>query len=69
MHKLPGGNAQQRGPGKLLGPPPMGDASTGVGSLLQIDVNVEYVAGCQRSHAARLAVPVSPTFRCVHDTL
>ena len=67
MQNLPGGPAQQRGPGKLLGPPPTGDANTGsaaAAGLLQVDVSVEYMAGCQRSHAARLAVPVSLPFRC-----
>ncbi|BDA42992.1 hypothetical protein COCOBI_03-8860 [Coccomyxa sp. Obi] len=29
----------------------------------EVDVNVEYLSGCQRSHAARLAIPVNPPFR------
>ena len=31
--------------------------------VVELDVNVEYTAGCQRSHAARMAVPVTEPMR------
>ena len=31
--------------------------------VVELDVNVEYTAGCQRSHAARMAVPVIEPMR------
>ena len=31
--------------------------------VVELDVNVEYTAGCQRSHAARMAVPVTESMR------
>lgn len=31
--------------------------------VVELDVNVEYTAGCQRSHAARMAVPVTQPMR------
>lgn len=34
-----------------------------VSGCTEMNVNVEYMAGCQRSHAARLAIPVTPPFR------
>ena len=30
---------------------------------VELDVNVEYSAGCRRSHAARMAVPVTGPLR------
>ena len=30
---------------------------------VELDVNVEYTAGCHRSHAARMAVPVTGPMR------
>ena len=33
--------------------------------VVELDVNVEYTAGCQRSHAARMAVPVTEPLRCM----
>ena len=38
------------------------DSAQGVCSV-DVDVGVEYVQGCPRSHAARLVVQVSPAFR------
>lgn len=34
-----------------------------ISDCTEVDVNVEYLSGCQRSHAARLAIPVNPPFR------
>lgn len=31
---------------------------------VELDVNVNYVAGCQRGHISRLSLPVLPPFRC-----
>ncbi len=42
-----------------LSPQP-GEAS----GAAELDVNLEYTCGCWRSHAARLTLPVTPTFRC-----
>jgi hypothetical protein len=42
--------------------PPMPQPGEAAG-VAELDVNVEYDAGCARSHAARLAVPVMPPFR------
>jgi hypothetical protein len=50
-----------------FGPPKQPGAAVqaaDVSACAEVDVNVEYVAGCQRSHAARLAVPIVPPFRC-----
>ena len=44
-------------------------------TAVELDVNVEYTAGCHRSHAARMAVPVTGPLRCLtwpfpeHSTL
>ena len=51
-----------RGPGRPLAPLP-GEVAPTAGGRLELDVSVEYAAGCQRSHAARLTVPVLPPFR------
>ena len=34
-------------------------------TAVELDVNVEYTAGCHRSHAARIAVPVTGPLRCL----
>ena len=39
------------------------DAAASACGRVDLDVNVEYVAGCKRSHAARLSIHVSPPFR------
>lgn len=33
------------------------------GMAVELDVNVEYASGCHRSHAARMAVPVTRPLR------
>lgn len=32
---------------------------------VDLQVNLEYLQGCQRTHTAQLSVPIAPPFRCV----
>ena len=41
------------------------DIIVGPKGAAEIDVNINYTAGCQRGHISRLSLPVSPPFRSV----
>ena len=43
--------------------PPAQDLFSGPKGAAEVDVNLDYMAGCQRGHSSRLTIPVSPPFR------
>ena len=69
-----GSQTPLRTPGKELPGSPSRSPSGHANDLMpwprgavELDVHLDYRAGCQRGHSTRISVPVAPPFRLAHS--